>query len=658
MNIAMKSFRGQLADMGPLRGRSRILQELNAAIEAGDLANALVFFNELEINGNASHPDYLSYERVLAGEWQKQSGEEFLFIAEPEKIGQLAALKNSRINDRCFILCTGPSLEEQNLQPLENEFTIGLNLLYKGDKNLGFSPSILVIEDSNILINCRKEIGRLKNRVLFLPSYAKNIFPPKPAFYYLNWIKDDKSNHDFPFFSTDASRRIWSSGSAAYMALQIAFYLGFAKVYFLGLDFEYITPPSARIDRGEIIYTEKDPNHYPPASFETGRIWTEPDPVAQLTAFEKAAYVFERNGREIINCSARSKLDLLPRMELVEVLSHKPFVAPGSGPFSRPEMTIIIPFQNNENSLDDCLRSVCAQRGNIEILLVNAASGDSSPQIAKKWEQADPRVRIVHKSQKNTEAAKNSAMEQARAPYALFINPGDSLEQDIIEKCIAKIHQGKPDIFHFGEKSKKNKHRNESSFNYALFPGIGALDKKVYDPFANFRASIYKLAFLKENKLVFPENGANPDLLFNMAACYKAAHMDALPLASYIIGENCPSLNADIKAIHCDAKNFKEFMTREGLDESHPYLFKLFLYRLIMQNHERNGQLYETGRGENPEELVSIYDLDWPDNLAILEDRFPGESAKISHMLRAFAQQKAKINRKDDLREAGTNEHD
>ena len=63
-------------------------------------------------------------------------------------------------------------------------------------------------------------------------------------------------------------------------------------------------------------------------------------------------------------------------------------------------ISIIVPVYNTEEYLDRCIASIVRQTYiNIEILLVNDGSTDSSGSICKKWAERDSR--IVYIEQEN-----------------------------------------------------------------------------------------------------------------------------------------------------------------------------------------------------------------------------------------------------------------
>lgn len=89
-------------------------------------------------------------------------------------------------------------------------------------------------------------------------------------------------------------------------------------------------------------------------------------------------------------------------IRLVVVLVIERFIdylTPDSPRFAADEpplISAIIPAKDEEGTLADCLRTVCAQRyPRLEILVVDDRSTDATPEIARRFAEADPRVRVI-----------------------------------------------------------------------------------------------------------------------------------------------------------------------------------------------------------------------------------------------------------------------
>ena len=77
-------------------------------------------------------------------------------------------------------------------------------------------------------------------------------------------------------------------------------------------------------------------------------------------------------------------------------------------------ISIIIPVYNVEQYLDKCLQSVINQTyQDIEIILVDDGSSDSSGALCDKWKEKDSRIKVIHKSNGGLSNARNVGIEQS-----------------------------------------------------------------------------------------------------------------------------------------------------------------------------------------------------------------------------------------------------
>jgi hypothetical protein len=116
-----------------------------------------------------------------------------------------------------------------------------------------------------------------------------------------------------PQFSTDITRGIWGGATVTFVALQIAFYMGFREVILLGVDHQYSsmgTPHSTVTAQGS------DRDHFHPKYFSDGFRWQLPDLATSEIAYAKAKAKFEIDGRTILDATRGGKLDVFPKVVL------------------------------------------------------------------------------------------------------------------------------------------------------------------------------------------------------------------------------------------------------------------------------------------------------------------------------------------------------
>lgn len=100
----------------------------------------------------------------------------------------------------------------------------------------------------------------------------------------------------------------------------------------------------------------------------------------------------------------------------------------------QPKVSIIIPVYNVEKYLDRCINSLKNQTiEDIEIILVDDASSDSSPHICDEAEKQDGRIKVIHKINEGAGKARNAALEIARGKYIGFVDSDDYVEPEMFE---------------------------------------------------------------------------------------------------------------------------------------------------------------------------------------------------------------------------------
>lgn len=116
-------------------------------------------------------------------------------------------------------------------------------------------------------------------------------------------------------------------------------------------------------------------------------------------------------------------------------------------------MSVVVPVFNAEKYLDRCIESIINQTyQNIEIILINDGSTDSSPYICDKWASLDHRIRVIHKKNEGLGRARNTGIDESSGQYICFIDSDDYIAQETIEKCCLCLTQNQAEIVCFGYK--------------------------------------------------------------------------------------------------------------------------------------------------------------------------------------------------------------
>ena len=191
-----------------------------------------------------------------------------------------------------------------------------------------------------------------------------------------------------------------------------------------------------------------------------------------------------------------------------------------------PKVSIIIPFNNVEDYIEQCLDSVLSQTLNdIEIILVNDASSDKSRKIVQRYTNKDSRIKIIDiKERKGQGFARNRAIEIATGEYIGFVDSDDFIEQEMFEELYKKAKTDDTDITmcQVREYDDINEYYITSDY-YSLEPLISfgenvfsadETKEQILDINVALWNKIYKREYLNKIGEKFPEGYIYEDLPF------------------------------------------------------------------------------------------------------------------------------------------------
>lgn len=110
-------------------------------------------------------------------------------------------------------------------------------------------------------------------------------------------------------------------------------------------------------------------------------------------------------------------------------------------------ISIIIPVYNVERFLHKCINSVISQTfGNIEIILVDDGSTDSSGNICDEYAKVDDRIIVIHKENGGLSSARNAGLDVATQPLIGFVDSDDYISEDMYSQLYSLMKKEKADI--------------------------------------------------------------------------------------------------------------------------------------------------------------------------------------------------------------------
>ena len=105
----------------------------------------------------------------------------------------------------------------------------------------------------------------------------------------------------------------------------------------------------------------------------------------------------------------------------------------------KQKVSIVVPVYNVEKYLERCVDSLIGQsHQNMEILLLDDGSKDTSFSICKKYESKDSRIRVFHKENEGLGLTRNYGIRRATGEYITFVDSDDYLTSDAIETMLER----------------------------------------------------------------------------------------------------------------------------------------------------------------------------------------------------------------------------
>lgn len=221
-----------------------------------------------------------------------------------DSIQKLNSLRNSHLGEQCVIIGNGPSLRETDLLKLKNVFTIGMNRFYLAFPELGFTTSCLLSVNNLVIEQCAEDL-----RALSIPTFVawrgRKWINPAANLHYLY------TSYLLPGFNSNAAGRLWEGATVTFVAMQLAYFMGFKQVVLIGVDHSFT---SKGTPNSTVVSTGDDLNHFNPAYFGKGFRWQLPDLETSELAYRMARNAYIKDGREILDATVGGKLTVFPKV--------------------------------------------------------------------------------------------------------------------------------------------------------------------------------------------------------------------------------------------------------------------------------------------------------------------------------------------------------
>jgi glycosyltransferase involved in cell wall biosynthesis len=101
------------------------------------------------------------------------------------------------------------------------------------------------------------------------------------------------------------------------------------------------------------------------------------------------------------------------------------------------KISVIIPFYNSFNTIDNCLKSVLdCEYENIEVILINDGSTDNTLKIVEAFIENDCKFKLITTENKGQGHARNTGLKHASGELIVFLDADDELDANTLSDNI------------------------------------------------------------------------------------------------------------------------------------------------------------------------------------------------------------------------------
>ena len=202
-------------------------------------------------------------------------------------------------------------------------------------------------------------------------------------------------------------------------------------------------------------------------------------------------------------------------------------------------LSVVVPIYNVEDFLEPCLDSIAGQTfEDLEVVLVNDGSTDSSPQIAEAYSERDPRFKVVHRENGGLSAARNTGIEHATGDYLAFVDSDDVLLPDAYERMVGSLEKTGSDFATgnvlrlAGTETRPARFLKKAFRDTRLRTHITKFRPLLHDRIAWNK--VFRRSFWDAHGLTFPEGRINEDIPVILPLHFSASAVDVLSDPVYL----------------------------------------------------------------------------------------------------------------------------
>ncbi len=111
------------------------------------------------------------------------------------------------------------------------------------------------------------------------------------------------------------------------------------------------------------------------------------------------------------------------------------------------KISVIVTVYNIEPYLPAALKSIQEQSlKDLEIILVDDGSSDGSGRICDEFAASDPRIKVIHQTNRGVSAARNTGLDAVTGEYFTFVDGDDTIDADMYEQMLELLLKNDADL--------------------------------------------------------------------------------------------------------------------------------------------------------------------------------------------------------------------
>ncbi|WP_329259510.1 bifunctional glycosyltransferase family 2 protein/CDP-glycerol:glycerophosphate glycerophosphotransferase [Streptomyces sp. NBC_01478] len=230
-----------------------------------------------------------------------------------------------------------------------------------------------------------------------------------------------------------------------------------------------------------------------------------------------------------------------------------------------PRLSVVVPFQDVETYLTECLESIARQSfRDFEVILVDDGSTDRSTAIAAEFCAADPRFRLIRQEPQGPGHARNTGLRamHPRGEFIAFVDGDDVIPEYAYELLVRTVEESGSDFVSGNVQMMNSTKKWQSPLHKTPMQKsrrgthITRFEALIYD--RTVWNKLFRRSFWDYHFIEFPEGVLYEDSWVNMFAHFRAAKVDVVTDIVYFWRRREGGAAPSITQRHTELSNLRD----------------------------------------------------------------------------------------------------